>query len=405
MCRKKILFFPQNNEHVLNMLKMEEELIKRDVQCFYVDTSEIYHQKLVIESKNVVKIDICKWPERSFYSLNTLDRIKCIINLRSFIKKLAETFDLFVFGNDGAIQRLLNYYAKKKNKPTVVVLDGMISNYSYSLKDVFLYSKDNRLKDFKDYFKYNINKNISVFLAGSVLSPYFPSIIGSSNVDRIYTIGKHSKFVLDRYRHRKTKVLSFGLPRMANYFIGEESQIRQKNSICYITSAFKWHGKYNYDKYQHQDIQLILKALNELNANMKVYIKIHPREDKTDYEKYEKFHNVEIVENEAMEKSLDKYNIFFSNISTAIMEGAIMGIKVYSVMINFPFWKVKRSFIGSNEIEKVFNYQEMKEILKTEGLRLQNGEYPQGSEFVSNKTKESASLISNDILRLCEIAE
>ncbi|WP_378186036.1 hypothetical protein ACE939_13070 [Aquimarina sp. W85] len=402
MFNKKILLFPQNQEHVLNMLPVVEELKKKGFKCVFINTSSTYHQKLYFFNEKPINIDALSL-KKSFYKLTGLERIKFLFSIKANIKELTENYDFFVFGNDGAVQRLVTYYALERSKPSILILDGLISEYSFKFWDVIRYSNQ-KFEDLKEYFYKTFSKNLSIMFSGKKWNPFLPSIIGSSKVSEIYTIGEHSKSVLESYKNKQTTIYSYGLPRMSNHFHKEEDESLEmiNNSICFITSAYKWHGLSYYDANQHKDIRLIISIISKLSPSniIKLYIKLHPRESIEDYEIYKAHKNVCLVVNESMSESFKKYNLFLSNMSTAIVEGNIRGIIVHSMMLNFPYWKFKESFLGHENIQKIFKVEDLEKVIKDTIFKNKIKIPNSNNRFLSEKTKNSAKLISANIEKL-----
>ncbi|WP_281988317.1 hypothetical protein [Aquimarina aggregata] len=401
----KILFFPQNNEHVLNMNPIVDFLESREYKCDYFDTRDIYKQKLNFDEKfNLIESNLPDLKD-SFYHLGVLDRIRYVYSTRNILKKLVAEYDIFVFGNDGAIQRLIVNYAEKDNKSTVMILDGLVGSRDYSFKDIVFNSKE-KFKDFKQKTIDLIKQKISTSFSGTKFSPYLPSVIGSSSLDQIYTIGNFSKSYIESHKHSSTKVFSFGLPRMKLYFTVKDSCFTPKieKSICFITSAYKWHNLEYFHKLQIADIMLIHECIEALYPNdeeVKLIIKIHPREHKEDYEFLLEYKNIVLVENEPLTHTFANYTLLFSNISTCIVEGINEGIQVNSLMINFPFWKFKNGFLKNEAINKVFSKKELLDLIE-KSLNSKEITYKKDIEndFLDINTLKSVENISNSIIEL-----
>lgn len=398
MIVKKILFFAQNSEQLQNMLEIEKEIC--DVAtCFYADTSNIYDFKLSPLGENSIQVDCANHLNRSFYRLKSIERINYLFLLRNSLKDISKNYDLIVFGNDGAVQRLLNYYVQKAGNKTVIVLDGMISDYGYSLNDI-IFNSDNKFQDVKLLFKNKLVEIISKSFSGTALSPFLPNLIGSSNINEIYTIGPHSKKVIEARKHKSTAIFDFGLPRMSNKHPNKLIETTS-NTVCYITGAYKWHGLHSYDKYQHRDIQMLIECLNKFKpSSIVLYIRIHPRETSADYAQYFKNDNVFMDECVTVEQSFEKYTCFITQLSTCIVEGMRHGTLVHSMMINFPFWKIKRSFIGDENVIKITSCSKLEAIIESllEGSLKDN--LVLADNLISGLTNISALLISNNIRKL-----
>ncbi|WP_318343174.1 hypothetical protein [Flagellimonas baculiformis] len=406
MKRKKVLFVPQNGEHLLNMNPVIEILERKGMDCHYLDTNPIFFQDLEypgnIKVLHPFKKNILS---KSFYNISHLKRVRLIFGLKDLAAKIVLGYDLVVVGNDGSLQRQLMYYAKRKNKPCAMILDGLINPpIPFGLGDILKRSK-NKLKDLSEYFRKATVLLISKSLSRTMFSPYFPSIIGCGNLDHIYTIGKYSKDEIIGYAPKRTKVFDSGLPRMAVYIQDKEASfsVNEPLSICFITSAYKWHGLSSYHKYQINDILLIKKCLQEMypDQNIPLYVKLHPREDVGDYSLLKKIDGIFLVKKESFVDSIYKYRVLLSNLSTCIVEGLQLGVEVASLMINFPYWKVKKGFLKSNHVVKLFSEEDLKEYLD-EKLKSPKVFYREAQEndFLSSNTMFSKDIIARHLLSL-----
>ena len=166
---KKILFFPQNDSHIANMESISEWLKEQGYGITYVDTSNIYHQKISLGSEyHIIKIDLPL--QTSFYRLSALDRMKYVYRFNKEIPDLLiSEYDILIIGNDGALQRILINRFRKEKKKTVMLLDGLISDYSFSLKEIVAYSS-HPFRDCLKRLKKSIRENIVKKCASSELS-------------------------------------------------------------------------------------------------------------------------------------------------------------------------------------------------------------------------------------------
>ncbi|MEX0312833.1 MAG: hypothetical protein AB3N18_01550 [Allomuricauda sp.] len=406
--KKKVLFVPQNREHILNMNPVIETLRKEEITCHYLDTNPVFFQDLTYP-KNIKVISAFRKNllSKSFYNISYIRRAGLIFGLKDLASEIVEDYDLIVIGNDGSVQRQLVYYAKKKNKPCAMILDGLISApVLFDFGDVWKKS-DNKPQDAIACLKKKTILFTSKLFSRTAISPYLPSIIGCGDLDHIYTIGKYSKDEISKYALKSTKVFNTGLPRMSVYFKEKEVSFLPKKpkSVCFITSAYKWHGLSSYHNYQINDILLIKKCLDEISTNESIpfYIKLHPRERVEDYIQFKKTEGLFLVENESFTDTMNNYRVLLSNLSTCIIEGLNNGIEVASLMINFPYWKVKKGFLKSSNIVKLFHEKDLKRYL-SEQLEHPSVLYKEECEnhFLSSGTIQSKNIISNHLKSLLQ---
>jgi hypothetical protein len=405
MINRKVLFFPQNREHLLNMNPVIDKLVADGFICDYLNTNNIFYQDLEYP-KDIEKIFFSdKKLSRSFYTISSLERLKFVYGLKDIIKEITGNYDSIVFGNDGAIQRQFIYYAKKQNKPCTMILDGLINDPElFKFSDIIKYS-ENKLMDSKELLSKKLVLYTSRTFSGTKWSPYLPSIIACSNLNEIYAIGEFSVSAIRKYAHKGTTILNTGLPRMISYFRNKPTSFIPKHpkSVCFITSAYKWHGMLSYHQYQINDILLVRKCLDELypNENYSIYIKLHPRENPKDYLQFKNIKGLFLVENESFLDTTSNYKVLLSNLSTCIVEGINLGVNVGSLMINFPYWKVKNGFLKNDSIMKFFSEEELKSYLKDQ-FNLSEVFYKNSSNnvFLSKETPKSIDKIAKNIKSL-----
>ena len=400
MSVKKILFIPQNREHLLNMNPVMSKLVADGIICDYLDTNNIFLQGLDYPKEVKTLSFSDKKLSKSFYNISSLEKIRFVYSLKNTIHDITKKYDSFVFGNDGAIQRQFIYFAKKQNKPCSMILDGLINEPEmFNFLDVIKYSK-NKFADIKELLAKKLVLYISKAFSSTKFSPYLPSIIACSNLNEIYTIGEFSQNAIKKYTHKRTAVLNTGLPRMIAYFTSKPKSFVPKHpkSVCFITSAYKWHGLLSYHQYQINDILLVRKCLDALfpNDDYTLYIKLHPRENPKDYVQFSNVKGMVLVANEPFMNTITNYKVLLSNLSTCIVEGINLGVNVGSIMVNFPYWKVKNGFLKDDSIIKYFSEEELKWSLKRQF------EFP---EVIYNDASSSVYMSKNTPLSVDRISE
>lgn len=362
---KKVLFFPQNDSHIPNMQPISEWLLNNGFGVTYIDASRIYHQKLSIANKYHTIIPLLSL-EHSFYQLSSRKRLKYVYRFNKEISdSLISEYDILIIGNDGALQRVLINHFRKHNKKIVLLLDGVISDYSLSFRDIYHYSKT-PIQDTLNLWKAKLKRLCIKQCARTSLSPYLPSFIGISPVSDIFVMGTHSKEVVQQV-NSWANIYDWGLPRFQQH--GENySSIHSSNKVCYFPSAFKWHGLFAKDKAQHQDIELCCELIHNINqksnCGLQFVIKMHPREKIEDYIFYAEYYDFVHIESElSVQDCFKTCSLFLSNLSTVIVEGLAIGVPVYSLMIHFDYWRYKNSFLGKECIQKIYDQQMLYDLL------------------------------------------
>jgi hypothetical protein len=146
----KILFFPQNETHLNNMLPIVEELEKKDVQCFFIDASSLYHQDIFKAYENLKLVKINLESAKPFYVSSSFEKFRLTKEFKKIIKELNLVYDCLVFGNDGSLQRVV--LSVGDFRKSVYMLDAIINDNTFSIIDA-LANSPYKLGDVKDWFR------------------------------------------------------------------------------------------------------------------------------------------------------------------------------------------------------------------------------------------------------------
>lgn len=370
---RRILFYAQNNGQVEDVRLMLDEFHRNNFEVSIYDTTEIYHQPIDLSGfSHIVKGDFSL--ERSFYRLPLAKRINSIWRGRIILRSMANQFDMLIVACDGAFERILINSFRKQDKKTILIIDGIISEYSITLTDLLKHPSEivnvlkSKLSDIFKLYVYNALKT-------SAISPYLPSKIGMMPLDKILVMGEHSKKCIEKI-NKKSAVIASGLPRLyGKKIVKQNAEDSNVVYVCYFPSAFKWHHLMEEDQCQHSDISNVCNIIDEIRnktkKDVRFVIKMHPRESPEDYQRYLlKYNFVSLIDNKSIIESFETYSLFLSNVSTVIVEGLINNIKVYSLMIHFQYWKYKNSFLSSDSIKKIYSFDDLYNLI----LSCANGE-------------------------------
>ena len=118
------------------MLPVAMELEKKGYDVVFFNASLVYNQYIYEKNFKFTKIDLSLRLDKAFAFLSFLEKIKFITRFKKELSDYNfEAFDSFIYGNDGALQRVL--IEKYKSKKHFLILDGIISDYSFSLINIF----------------------------------------------------------------------------------------------------------------------------------------------------------------------------------------------------------------------------------------------------------------------------
>ena len=88
MSTKGLLFFPQNETHLENMLPLLPNLEKKGYQCEFIDASKIYHQDIYKDFPQLKRISLLTTCEIPFYTTGNIQRVRFVLSLRKELKKV-----------------------------------------------------------------------------------------------------------------------------------------------------------------------------------------------------------------------------------------------------------------------------------------------------------------------------
>lgn len=393
---ENILFFPQNRTHIDNMLPIAKKLAMKGYDVVFFDSSLIYNQDIYDQNFQFKIIKLSLRLNKAFAFLSFYEKIKFI---RKYKKELEnnnfEAFDSFVYGNDGALQRV--FIAKYKSKKHYLILDGIVSDYSFSVINIFKYSKD-KLFDAIDYIRRSVKKKLNIVFAYLPYNYYFPSDVGCSRLTKIFVL---SEYVADFIRSqilRNTQIIVSGMPRY-QFLIENELKTTIKDiKILYVTQGYTWHNEYENDSLQHETIKKLIHNLekSKLFSNFRITIRIHPRDNIRNYS-YLKLYPWIILE----DKSVDIYHSIKNNDvvigvnSTVLLEAMSIGKKVIFLFLNNQYWRFERSFINHKVFNKVFSFERL--LSQIENTNIDKINRDRFEYFFNPNSEQSIDIIVNEI--------
>jgi hypothetical protein len=393
--KKKVLFFPQNKTHIDNMLPVANALQAKGYDVCFLNASKIYKQNIYCENFSFQIINIDLSTSVSFAFLSSFKKIGF---LRNFVKHIdllqLNDYDYFIYGNDGALQRVL--IAKYKQMKHYLILDGMISDYTFSMLSIFRFS-DTPINDLKrkvrDVLKYVINK-VFAYLPYNY---YLPSDVGCSGLDKIFVLSDYINNVIYNQRIKKTDIITSGMPRY-KFLKDDNSQVNGPLKIVYITEAFIWHNDSFSDILQHKTIKLLVSQLKQNEANdFRLTVRVHPRDE---IKNYDYLHNESFVTVEDSKvniyETIHSSNIILAVNSTVMLEALSIDKKVIFLFFNNEYWRYKKSFLTDPIFKKVFNTDELMSELMIDSISVKKEKL---KFYFNPNAEESVDIIVNEIVK------
>lgn len=390
----KVLFFPQNKTHIENMLPVAKELEKKGYKVSFLDASLVYNQNIYEKGFEFNKIELSLQLYKAFAFLSFLEKIKFITRYKKELTDYNfEVFDSFIYGNDGALQRVL--IEKYKSKKHFLILDGIISDYSFSFVDIIRYSK-NKLFDIADFIRRTIKKKLNMVFAYLPYNYYLPSDVGCSNLTKVFVISDYVSRYIRSQTLMNTKVIVSGMPRYK--FLKDCNSIisGEKLKILYITQGYLWHNEYENDRLQHKTLKKLIANFeaNKLDLKCQLTVRVHPRDEvgRYDYVFQKKWITLE-------DKSTNIYSSINNNDtvlgvnSTVLLEAMSIGKKVIFLFLNNQYWRFKRSFINNDIFIKAFSVDQLlAHIFSNKQIENISADY-----FFHLNAHESTGIIVNEI--------
>ena len=393
--KKKVLFFPQNKTHIDNMLPVANALIAKGYDVCFLNASKIYKQNIYCDSFPFQIINIDLSTPVSFAFLSSLRKIIFLRNYVTYISLLRfNNYDYFIYGNDGALQRV--FIAKYRKAKHVLILDGMISDYTFSMLSIFRFS-DTPINDLKrkvrDVLKYVINK-VFAYLPYNY---YLPSDVGCSGLDKIFVLSDYINNVIYNQRIKKTDIITSGMPRY-KFLKDDNSQVNGPLKIVYITEAFIWHNDSFSDILQHKTIKLLVSQLKQNEANdFRLTVRVHPRDE---IKNYDYLHNESFVTVEDSKvniyETIQSSNIILAVNSTVMLEALSIDKKVIFLFFNNEYWRYKKSFLTDSIFKKVFNTDELMSELMIDSISVKKEKL---KFYFNPNAEESVDIIVNEIVK------
>ena len=395
---KKILFFPQNKTHIDNMIPVAKELVNKGYDVVFLDASSIYNQYIYEKNFTFNKIVLSLKLDKAFAFLTTIEKIKFITKYKKeLLSYNFDSFSSFVYGNDGALQRVL--IDKFKKKKHFLILDGIISDYSFSFLDILKIS-DNKLFDMKDFFRRLFKKVLNKFFAYLPYNYYFPSDVGCSRLTKVFVISDYVSLIIKYQIFRNTQVIVSGMPRYKFLKEYNSKNTGKKLNLLYITQGYLWHNEYENDRLQHETIKNLVKEFQLTNLIDKINftIRIHPRDIKERYNYLLNYSWINIEDpSENIYESIKGSDLVIGVNSTVLLEAIHIGKEVMFLFLNNQYWRFERSFISDKIFMKVFNISNVIEEIKNRGKKPGNKLSIQ--HYFNPNSEKSSGIIVNEIIK------
>ncbi len=398
MNSKRLLFFPQNETHLENMIPLLPKLESEGFICEFIDASKMYHQNIYNTNQQLKLIQLNTTCKKPFYTSSTMQKIKYVITLKKELKNINHKYEGLFFGNDGALQRLV--MKKLSVKRTFFLVDAIINDNTFSFFKIFSHSGFISY-DVKDWLRRKI-KLVSMRVIRYLPFNYFlPSEIGTIRTTRVYVLGDYVKEVLQSRGLPKDRIIACGLPRfmkILNYqHKGTNLNPKGKFKIMTLTQSAVWHNDYVKEEVQKKQlfklIDLIEKIRQDHNLDIELNIRLHPRDIADDRSYFFEKEFVHLLNGDLYTQLMEN-DLVVATSSTVLLETLAINGRVAVMMLADQWWRYERSFLKLPCFHKFHNTKE----LETYFLHLINGgDFKRAGldRMISDQLKNSVNIKRN----------
>lgn len=312
--------------------------IDADVYCF--DSISGQCVKMIYKSCTDISEEF-KYND-GFISAQRVNQFKCLYFNYKIFEKYLVGYKEVVFTFENVFVRIFSI--KNKSINTLIVLDKLIHPKNSALKQ-----KGNPY--IKNFFKVydRIYKNFRGTLFGAIL----PGQHGTAKVSK-YVVS--DSFTVESIKPNLLNNVDLDLIPDLKFPQDWISNDRE-GSIVFICSAWKHHLKEKEHLQQLNDIKILSR-----NTKHSIIVKLHPRDRMDYYDELKKIDNIRIGFFDWKEILGKKY-IYFSNLSTCLIELYNSNLNAYSIMISFNLKNYQNALIADKRISVVGSIEKLKEII------------------------------------------
>ena len=402
MSIKKLLFFPQNETHLENMIPLLPHFENKGFECEFIDASKIYHQDIYKNHSQIKRIPLQTKCEIPFYTTGSIQRIKFVMLLRKELRQVNRNYDGFFIGNDGALQRLVMKTISIQK--TFFLVDAIINDNTFSFFKIFKHSNF-KYYDIKDWIRRK-SKLISMRVIRYLPFNYLlPSEIGTVRTTKMYVLGDYVKEVLKTRGIPDKEIVACGLPRFRKILKyrhpGNNLEPNGKFKIMTLTQSAVWHNDHVKEEVQKKQLFKLINLLERMrekeNSEMELNIRLHPRDIAEDRSYFFEKDFVHLIEGD-LYKQLMKHDIVVATSSTVLLETLAINGRVAVMMLVDQWWRYERSFLKLPCFQKFHNEKDLEDYFR---YLLNGGDYNRAGleKLISPDLKDSVEIITEDVIK------
>lgn len=328
------------NKESIVLLEKYFDLSNYDLVCF----DQVSGQKVADLDYDIIDMSINFPSKLGFVSGSSLTQITSYYKNKNIFNSFLNNYLEVNFTFENVYVRMFCLNSKIKS---TILFSGTIHDERYSLKLI----KNFSFRNLKLHLLY-IFKRFRKFKLGALL----PGLNGSALTSKYVVIDEYSRKVLLNRIPSKIKVdLEKGINTISDSNLINE---KYKDNVIFNCSAWLHHGKFKEHFKQIDDIKIIYNLLLHKN---KLLIKLHPRNKIEDFnELIDMGLNVNYFD---WGEILSLNNIYFSNLSTSILELDQGGYNSYALMISFEEKLYSNSLISYEKIKVINNSEDLSKLI------------------------------------------
>jgi hypothetical protein len=328
------------NKESIVLLEKYFNLSDYDLVCF----DHVSGQKVIDLNYDIIDMSVNFPSKLGFVSGSSFTQIISYFKNKNIFNSFLNNYSEVNFTFENVYVRMFCLNSKIKS---TILFSGTIHDERYSLKMIKNFSFRNLklhiLYFFKRFRKYNL---------GALL----PGLNGSALTSKYVVIDEYSQKVLLNRIPNKIKV---DIAEGVNSILDSNLTIvKHKDNVIFNCSAWLHHDKSKEHYKQINDIKIIHDLL--LNKN-KLVVKLHPRNK---IEDFNELINMGLnVNYYNWDEILSLNNIYFSNLSTSILELDQAGYNSFALMISFDEKLYQNTLISDEKIKVINNTKDLSKLI------------------------------------------
>ena len=310
-----------------------------DVFCF----DSIANQSVKNDCPKSIDISIEFTFQNGFISSGRINQLRSLLANYKLFEDNLKSYEKVFFSFENVFVRIFSI--KNKSVKTIIVLDKLIHSERKTLRNLrktWIGSQCEKIAN-------NFYKAMRATMIGALL----PGKHGTSKVIKYIVSDSYTAQTIKPRLLPQVKIEVINDLKFPDHWVSNDN----KRSIIFICSAWKHHKKEQEHRHQLNDIIILSKIIKG-----EVIVKLHPRDCLTYYDELNDIKNIKIGYF-AWKKILNHSNLYFSNLSTCLIELYNNNLIAYSLMISFDYNKYSESIIADKRVKVINSIEALKNLI------------------------------------------